>query len=79
MFVHAADAASRGHYKKMIVRTVDTDVVVLAVSVFEQLGIDEFWLDFGVGKHLKYIASHLVAQAIGRRKSKYLVFHSSTR
>ena len=40
MFVHAADAASREH-KKMIVRTVDTDVVVLAVSVFEQLGIDE--------------------------------------
>ena len=46
MFVHAADAASRGH-KKIIVRTVDTDIVVLAVSVFE-LGVDELWLDFGV-------------------------------
>ena len=78
MFVHAADAASRRH-KKMIVRTVDTDVVVLAVSVFEQLGIDELWLDFGVGKHRKYIASHLVAQAIGRRKSKCLpFFHALT-
>ena len=78
MFVYAADAASRGH-KKMIVRTVDTDVVVLAVSVFEQLGIDELWLDFGVGKHRKYIASHLVAQAIGRRKSKCLpFFHALT-
>ena len=76
MLVHAADAASRGH-KKMIVRTVDTDVVVLAVSVFEQLGIDELWLDFGVGKHRKYIGSHLVAQAIGRRKSKCLSFFNA--
>ena len=54
--------------------TVDTDVVVLAVSAFEQLGVDEFWLDFGVGKHLKYIASYLLAQAIGSRKSKCLLF-----
>ena len=47
--------------------------------LLEQLGIDELWLDFGVGKHRKYIASHLVAQAIGRRKSKCLpFFHALT-
>ena len=73
MFVHAADAASRGR-KKIIVRTVDTDVVVLAVSVFGQLGEDELWLDLGVRSHRKYIASHLVAPAIGRRKSNCLPF-----
>ena len=36
MFVHAADAASRGH-KKIIIRSVDTDVVVLAVYGFHNL------------------------------------------
>ena len=68
MFVHAADAANRGH-NKIIIRAVDTDVVVRAVSEFEQLGVDELWLDFGVGKHRKFIASHLVIH----------VFHSFMR
>ena len=40
MFVHAADAASGGH-KNIIIRTVDTDVVVLAVYVVQQPGVDE--------------------------------------
>ena len=57
MFVHAADAASRGH-KKIIIRSVDTDIVVLAVYVVQQLGGDELWLDFGIGKYRKYLASH---------------------
>ena len=78
MFVHAADAVNRGH-KKIVVRTVDTDNVVLAVSVFEQLGLDELRLDFCVGKHRKYIASYLMAQAIESRKSKCLpFFHALT-
>ena len=40
MFVHAAEAANRGHMK-IIILTVDTDVVVLAISVVHQLGVDE--------------------------------------
>ena len=70
-FVHAADAVSRGH-KKIIICTVDTDNVVPAVYVVQQLGVDELWQNFGVSKHQKYITSHLLTQAIGSRKSKYL-------
>ena len=36
MFLHVKDMAQHGH-KKMIIRTVDTDVLVLALSVYEQL------------------------------------------
>ena len=73
MFVHAADAASRVH-KKIIIHTVDSDVGVLALYVVQQLGVDELWQDFGVGRNRKYIASHLLPQAIGNRKSKCLSF-----
>ena len=43
----------RGHLN-ILIRTVDTDVV-LAVSVAETLGPEyEHWLAFGTGKHFRY-------------------------
>ena len=53
IFVHVADAAKQGH-RSIVVRTNDSDVVILVVSPFIQLGdkIDELWLAFGVGHWL---------------------------
>ena len=42
MMVHVADAVDKGHNSIMI-RTVDTDVVVLAVAAVHTLGIKELW------------------------------------
>ena len=36
IFLHAADIVRKG-YKKVSIRTVDTDVVVLAVALFSQM------------------------------------------
>ena len=55
MMLHVAHAAQHGHHK-ILVRTVDTDVVVLAVMVAETLPAeDEVWLAFGTGKHFRYL------------------------
>ena len=46
-----------GH-TQVVVRTVDTDVVVLTTSVFSRLrnfGIEELWISFGAGKHFRHI------------------------
>ena len=44
MLLHVAHAAQHGH-SRMLVRTVDTDVVVLAVMVVQRLPAeDEVWL-----------------------------------
>ena len=48
--LHVADAARRG-YTKVMVRTVDTDVVVIAVAKFQYISLSELWIEFGVGKH----------------------------
>ena len=40
MFVHVADAI-RKCYKKILIRSVDTDVVVLAVAAAEKLDVEE--------------------------------------
>ena len=47
IFLHAQDAAKEG-YRKMMVRTVDTDVVVLGISIMQQLDVTELWIAFGV-------------------------------
>ena len=52
MMLHVAHAAQHDHHH-IPVRTVDTDVVVLAVMVAETLPADnEVWIEFGTGKHL---------------------------
>ena len=45
--------AAQHNRHKILIRTVDTDVVVLAVSMAQDLGPeDEFRLAFGAGKNL---------------------------
>ena len=50
IFLRAKHAASMGH-RKLLIRTVDSDVVILAIFLFRQLGLDELWVGYGKGKH----------------------------
>ncbi len=79
MMLHIAHAA-QCDYHQILVRTVDTDVVVLAVMVAATLPAGmEVWLAFGAGKHLRYIAAHQVAACLGSEKSLALpMFHALT-
>ena len=68
MMLHVAHAAQHDHHH-ILVRTVDTDVVVLAVMVAETLPADnEVWIAFGSGKHLRYLAAHQMAACLGISK-----------
>ena len=78
LLLHAADAARR-RYTKVMVRTVDTDVVVIAVAKFQYISLTELWIEFGVGKHLKYLPAHDISRNIGKEKSQALLaFHAFT-
>lgn len=78
LLLHAADAAKCG-FEKLMLRTVDTDVVVLAIAFFHELPLSELWVAFGVGKHLRYMPVHVTASSMGQQKSKALLaFHSFT-
>ena len=65
MMVHAADAVKSGH-RRILIRTVDTDVVVLAVWMAQELheAVDELWLAIGTGKSFCYITSHKLAASL---------------
>lgn len=78
IMVHVADAIKMG-FQKILVRTVDTDVVVLAVAVLSELGSAELWIAFGTGKNFRYIPAHEISASLGPQKSVVLpVFHAFT-
>ena len=76
LFLHALNAAQKG-YRKLCVRTVDTDVVVLAISLFHQINAEELWLAFGTLSSFRYISIHEVVRVMDPRTCMALpVFHS---
>ena len=57
--------------------TVDVDVVVVALSMFHKLNVNELWVAFGTGKSYCYICIHETANAMGTVKcTSILAFHS---
>ena len=75
-----AAATSVGH-RRVMVRTTDSDVVVLGVSTFVSLAqdIDELWIAFGTGRNFRYIPVHVIARTLGPSKAKALpAFHALT-
>ena len=54
MLLHLEDAVHQRH-SKVSIRTVDTDVVVLAITAAQHLYISELWVGFGVGKPSNFL------------------------
>ena len=79
MILHAKHAAQHGHHK-ILICTIDTDVVVLAMMIAATLSAEhELWLAFGKGKTFQYLAAHKVATVLGPEKSQGLpMFHALT-
>ena len=54
-------------------------MVVLTISCFSKLCLDELWIHFGVGKNVRLIAAHEIACTLGPAMSAALpVFHCLT-
>ncbi len=78
LLLHVADAVQKG-FRKVCVRTVDTDVMVLAVSMFHRISPEELWIAFGTGSNFRYIPVHEIAAAMDPRVCATLhVFHAFT-
>ena len=66
MFVYATDGAE--HWmNKIILRTVDTDVVVICISMAQKIGCDCLWFAFGTGTSptFRYLDATTIAKALG--------------
>ena len=60
------------------IRSNDTDVVELAISVACTLQADEVWVTYGSGNNVKNIPAHAVAKSLGHDKASTLpMFHNN--
>ncbi len=76
--IHAQHISANG-YDSIMIRTIDSDIVVLVVSVYHELGIDKVWVAYNTGVHFSYIAIHEIAASIGPNKCIALpFFHALT-
>ena len=81
IFVHAKSAVSYGS-KSLMIKANDTDIVVLAVSVFstlQEMGLDHLWIAFGQGSKMCWISIHQLNEVIGSDMSSEMpFFHAFT-
>ena len=78
IFLHLGDAVKAG-YNKVLIHTVDTDVVVLAVASVQQLSGVELCIAFGTGKSLLSLPVHELVHALGPQQCIALpMFHAFT-
>ena len=76
--LHLEDAVTEG-FNKISIRTVDTDVVVLAVAAAQPNGNTEIWIAFGTGKSFRFFAAHEMARVLGPDRCTALpMFHALT-
>jgi hypothetical protein len=77
IFLHAKDAAINGSNSIMIVSS-DTDVVVIGISLFAQLEVEQLWIAFGKGKDFRWvsISIHDIAKTLGPRARTLPFFHA---
>ena len=82
ILIHLQDALDNGA-TTCLVRTVDTDVIVIIVGKFydllQQYPAADIWLAFGTGTKFRHIHINTMYEALGIQKSIALpVFHSFT-
>ena len=75
--------ALEGGAQTVLVRTVDTDVVVILVGKFHDLLAynqhADIWVAFGMGRHYSFISVNRICSTLGESKSRSLpVFHAFT-
>lgn len=76
--VHLKDAMEKGA-RKVFVRTVDTDVIVIIAGIFFELqriySDLDIWVAFGMGKNFQYYHMNAICQSLGEGKCTGLPFY----
>ncbi|KAE8740709.1 hypothetical protein FOCC_FOCC013765, partial [Frankliniella occidentalis] len=82
VILHLQDMVVHGGSKTVVVRSTDTDVLVLLVSFFPKLrdnGLQKLWVNYGSKAKRRFISIHGIASKLGDMKSVALRgFHAFT-
>ena len=72
ILLHVRNAAEAN--QEISIRTVDTDIVVIAVSLFQEWNIDKIWIEFGTGRRKRWLPVHSYGTKLGENTCKGLRF-----
>jgi len=77
ILVHVKDALDKGG-KSVLVRTVDTDVLVVLIAQFHTLSLTwpglSFWVAFGMRKNSQLLPVNTICEYLGEQKCLTLPF-----
>ena len=71
VMLHAANAVSHG-YKRILIIANDTDIIVLGISFFSDIGDDKLWVSFGIANKLRNIPIDDICSTMSFAKAKAL-------
>lgn len=75
LFLHVWHASEYSDHSKISVKTVDSDVVVIALYVFPKLPkLEELWVEYGSGKHVQYLPIHELHRKLPKGVTDILPF-----
>ena len=80
MFLHvlSLSSASNAGLKNIIITTVDTDIIVLAIHFYIKLELENLWIGFGTGNKYHVISIRQYAENLGPIAEGLTFFHSFT-
>lgn len=79
MILHAAYAVRESPTSVIVIQSPDTDVLVLCVCHFTEIGCRQLWFRTGVSDRQRYIPVHTIQQSLGERSCQSLpAFHALT-
>jgi len=65
MFMHIAHTTQANNVKRVLLRSIDTDVAAMCPKYCLSCGIEEFYFKTGTGNKKRFILMHLVADRLG--------------
>ena len=66
IFLHVKHISSYStEERRFCICATDTDVVIIAISVFDQLGCTELWIEFGIGSNKLWLPIHHYVSVLG--------------
>lgn len=78
VILRAKDAADEG-YQKVLIRTVDSNVIALCICHFSNMELQELWVAYGAGKHFYYLSIHDIVSSLGAEVAMAVsMFHAFT-
>ena len=74
--MHAKVATSEG-YKNIIIKSTDTYLVVIGVTLFNDLNLKNLWIAFSRGKSFRWVPIHEISLSLGQRANTLTLFTHS--